>query len=389
MGHNNGIPDKLSNLPNNVFDFFSGGQLLNNRFLARVTNADDRIINRATVSSVVYADTFSNTGSSPRSGDDYVSSAGDLVVYADAFHPGPGATATRNGDDVVRAPRAGLVVYADAFAQSVSRPGDDVIESKTTITAYADGYATSGTGSGHGDDQIKSATGVVFADIYALGKVTNGGGNDRVTLSGASTIYGDCYSASSQAICGGDDVIRSGIGAVFADGYGSTGTNGDGQDRIFSRGGNIFADGYASTGNSAGASRDVIDLRRATVAATVFADPYGSTTSDAARDLVFSPPSINGSLFYLDPYASSGVARASAPDEFRGGSGNEVVFGDSVATSDPALSRGGGADLISTRGGNDTIFADHQTPNNPFGGRDRIFAGGGADQLYGDRKSVV
>lgn len=344
---------------------------------------DDRIIDRATTSTIVYADTFSNASNSSRSGDDYISSASNLVAYADAFHP-TGSSSTRNGNDVIRAPRGSLTAYADGYASVIGRPGDDVLEAKTNITAYADGYAVSGSGSGAGNDQINAATGTVFGDIFAVGKVLRGGGDDRITLSGPGSVYADCYSASSGAVCGGDDVIRTGPGTLFADGFGLSGANGDGQDRIFSKGGTIFGDPYAASGIASGASRDVIDLRKATVAATVFADTYGgSGTKDAARDLVYSPPGINGSLFYLDPYASSGSALASAADEFQGGSGNEVVFGDSVATADPNLSRGGGDDLINTRGGNDTIYADHQNPDSLFGGRDRIFAGGGADQLNG------
>jgi Ca2+-binding RTX toxin-like protein len=55
---------------------------------------------------------------------------------------------------------------------------------------------------------------------------------------------------------------------------------------------------------------------------------------------------------------------------------------DSVApTQDEA--KGGGDDLIRTGGDVDVIRADHNFENSPLGGRDRAYAGAGADTIYG------
>ncbi|MBI0534966.1 calcium-binding protein [Roseomonas sp. KE2513] len=231
------------------------------------------------------------------------------------------------GNDILRAPTAGTLIFAD------------YLDSLAAVTVRIDLGLTLDDGWLNGQDtliNIAHARGSVFADLMLGNDLSNilmaEGGNDLVYgLGGNDLVYGGDGNDTVAAGVG-DDTVVGGTGDELIFGE-------DGNDTLYGEAGNDLI--YGGTGNdtiAGGADADII-------------------VGEDGNDLLFGEDG-NDTL-----YGQGGL------DLIYGGAGNDVITGDADN------------DILIGEDGNDLLFGGI--------GNDVLYGGAGADHLRGDEGDDV
>ncbi|MEV5383088.1 calcium-binding protein [Streptomyces sp. NPDC052721] len=270
-----------------------------------------------------------------------------------------GRPATITGSGTINGTSGRDVIVGSAGADTIDgRGGNDL------ICALGGNDTIQG---GRGDDEIDGGSGNDFmiGDVYATTGDAKGGGNDRLFgRDGDDSLGGDSFADAGNAEGGGRDHLDGGPG-----------------DEI------MAGDSVASVGDARGAGDDVLLGGPGAEILTGDSSAGGRVTGDGGDDVVDLGQ--DGGVAAIGDHNISrptgGTATGAGHDRVTGGSGNDVLIGDSSVVD--AARTSARSDVLNGRGGNDTLFGDNADFDatrsvGTAGGDDRLLGGDGADTLH-------